>query len=466
MSAVTHEVHMDRSSMIKWLATILLSLIPFIIPQSEIYTTSLQIFFSITLFCILLVAFDFFDALIPALILPTLYLLSGIVPAEIAFGAWTSTTVWMILGAMVLANALEESGLLPRIAYWCILKCGASFTGVMFGVYLAGVALNFITFCQAFIIMMVLGYGIILALNLKPSKETGILCFATMLGGQASTEFLYNPNFLAIIESGMQQLIPGFKTAWYEMLIYNGIQFFLFLGILWGMSIIFKTKNIKLEGGKEYFIKAYSDLGPISKKEKIGITVVLILMIFLFTSPLHNIPAAYGFMTLPYILFLPNLKVATQKSINNFNFSIFFFMVSCLGIGLVGGTLGFGHVISNTITPILEGASPLISLVVMLVCGMISNFFMTPYAMVAGLSVPFAQVCIDLGLNPLAGVMSLIISADLVFFPYEVATYLLMFSFGMISMKDFLIYNIAKIGITFLFFIFVMYPFWKFFGLL
>lgn len=465
MSALT-ELCLDNRPPWKWVVTIVASLIPFLIPSSEIYTSDLQIFFACTLFCILMVAFEFFDVIIPALLLPTMYLLSGIVPAEVAFASWTSTTVWMILGAMVLANALEECGLLPRIAYWCILKCGASFTGVMFGVYIAGCVLNFITFCQSFIIMMVIGYGIILALKLKPSKETGILCFATMLGGQASTEFLYNPNFLAIIESGMQQLIPGFRTEWYEMLMYNGIQFFLFLGILWAMSIIFKTKSIKLEGGKEYFEKAYKDLGAITYKEKVGIVVIVTLMIFLFTSPFHNIPAAYGFMTLPYILFLPTFSVGTCQSIKEFNFSIFFFMVSCLGIGIVGGALGFGQVISNSITPLLEGSSALSSLMTMLVCGMLANFFMTPYAMVAGLSVPFAHICMDLGLNPLAGVMTLIISADLVFFPFEVATYLLMFSFGMITLRDFLLYNIAKILITFLFFGFVMYPLWSLLGLL
>ena len=32
--------------------------------------------------------------------------------------------------------------------------------------------------------------------------------------------------------------------------------------------------------------------------------------------------------------------------------------------------------------------------------GMIANFFMTPLAMLGGLSIPFAQIAVSLGINP------------------------------------------------------------------
>ncbi len=460
-------VHISKISILRLGIVLGLPLSFFLIPITEAYTYELRIFFAITLFCMLCVALEFFDTIIPAILLPTMYLLSGIVPQDVAFGAWTSNTIWMMLGAMILANALEECGLLARIAYWCVLKCGASYTGVMYGVFIAGSIINFITFCQAFIVMMVLGYGIIVAIKLKPSKESALLCFAIMLGGQgAPSSFLYNPGFLALAEEGVRQVIPGFTAVWYEMLFYNGIIFFLFLGLLWIFSRLFKAKDVVLEGGKEYFEKAYSDLGPLSSKEKISIAVIVVLMAYLFTVPWHGYPAAYGFMTLPYLLFLPAVKVGTTQAINKTNFSIFFFMVSCLGIGTVGGELGFGNIISTSITPILKDTPVLFSLVIMMACGAAANFFMTPYAMMAGLSYPFAQVGVDLGLNPMAAIMTLVASCDLILFPFQVAPYLLLYGYGMISMKEFIGFNIIKIICTVLFFTCVMYPIWNFFGLL
>ena len=95
----------------------------------------------ITAFIIFVVAFDFFNTAWPAILLPTLYCVLNIAPANIAFGPWTGTTVWMILGAFVLTTALEECGLLRRIALACVRVCGGSFTGTMFGLILAGYVL-------------------------------------------------------------------------------------------------------------------------------------------------------------------------------------------------------------------------------------------------------------------------------------------------------------------------------------
>lgn len=170
-------------------------------------------------------------------------------------------------------------------------------------------------------------------------------------------------------------------------------------------------------------------------------------------------------MVLPYLLFLPGVDVGNINSIKKINFGIFFFIAGCLCIGTVGGAIGFGKLISGVTTPILANTAPLVTFLVILFCGMICNLFMTPYAMMAGLSLPFAQIAVDLGMNPMASVMALVISTDMVFMPYEVAPYLLMFGFGMISMKQFVGLNTVKTLLTFVFFALVMYPLWTLLGL-
>lgn len=451
----------------KWLFTILLTVGIYLVPTNELFTPALRTFFCITVFIILVCAFDFFDTIIPAILLPSLYLISGIAPAATAFGGWINTTSWMIFGAMVLANILDDCKLLPRIAYWVILRCGGSFTAIMFGVFLAGVAMNLVTFCQAFILMMVFGYGIVKALNLKAgSIPAALLIFAAMLGGEgAPSSFMYNPGYLALAEAGIQQVIPKFTATWYEMLIYNGIILLFFLLFLFALSKIYKTKDFKLEGGQEYFQAQYDALGPVSTAEKKACFILIVLFLYLITSPWHNIPAAYGFMVLPYLLYLPGIEVGTVNAVKRINYSIFFFIAGCLCIGTVGAYVGFGTLISSVVTPLLANTSPLITFLVILFCGMLCNLFMTPYAMMAGLSYPFAKIAVDLGINPMATVMALVVSTDMIFMPYEVAPYLLMYGFGMMSMKQFVSLNTAKTILTFVFFAAVMYPMWTLLGL-
>lgn len=455
----------DRSMILKWLVTLLVPAAICLIPLNEFFTANLRMFFVITVFVIMMVAFEFFEILIPALLLQTLYLLSGIVSVETAYGSWANTTVWMILGALILANVLEECGLLQRIAYWCINKCGGTFTGTMYGIFLTGVVISTITFGNGFIIMVTMAYGVCLAMNLKKSTASALVCFMGMLGGETTCCFLYNPGYLSLGVAGIQQFIPDFFVNWYIMLIYQWPLLILCLFIIWLFSKVYKTKNIAFDGGKEYFRKVYAELGPMTGKEKKALVILSILIVYLVTCPIHGYSDAYGFMLIPYLLFLPGIRVGSFETVRKTNFSIIFFIASCFSIGMVGTALGVGDLISHLVSPILQGKSTLFSLLVMLSFGVFANLFMTPFAMMAGLSAPFAQVALDLGINPLASVMTLMTATDMVFFPHEVAPYLVVYGFGLISMKDFITMHGIKTIITYLFFAAVLYPYWILFGL-
>lgn len=225
------------SEWIKWGVTIALPLLFWLIPTGEAYTADLRTFFMITTFVILLLAFDLMDMMIPSILLSFLYFLSGIAPVNVAFGAWTNTTTWMVLGAVILAFILDEIGLLQRIAMQCICKCGGTFTGTMYGVFLAGCVVSFITFSQAFIIMIALTYGICRAIKLEKSLNSTLMCFAGMLGAITTCVYIYNPAYLGLGEAGVRTIMPDFRIYWYDQLFYNGLYFVFSLGMLGSLKI-------------------------------------------------------------------------------------------------------------------------------------------------------------------------------------------------------------------------------------
>lgn len=454
--------------LIKWIITFLVPIAVSFIPVSEAFTQDLKVFFMITIFVILIIAFEFFDSIIPAIMLPTMYYLSGIVPLNVAFGSWTSSTVWMIMGALLLTAVLEQCGLLNRIAYFCIKACGGTFTGTLYGVLLMGTVISFLTFSNSYVILVTMGVGVCKALKLKPcSKEAALVCMSSMMGAHTVTGFLYNPTFVAFGAAGIEAAMPGKTIEWYDMMLYNGPMVFMCFGIIWLLSVIFKTKNIVLEGDKDYFENEYKALGPMSLGEKKASVILIILMVYLFTSPIHGYDAATGFMTIPYLLFLPGIAVGDVKNASkNINFKVIVFLASCLGIGMVGGALNLSQAVSTLITPMLEGKGTLITLLMMMTCGIFGNLFMTPYAMMSSLSGPFAQVAVDLGLNPIVTVMTLMISTDLVFFPYETTPYVVLYGFGMIAMADYIKLHVMKIIITFIVFAAALVPYWSLLGIL
>lgn len=456
---VTH-----RSLFIKWFCTLAIPLVFLCFPVTAEYTPQLRLFFMITVFVLLLTAFDLVEILVPSVLLPTLYFLSGIVPMNQAFGAFTTPTVWMIFGALILANTLDECGLLRRIALGCILKCGGTFTGTLYGLFFAGIVVSFIAFAQAFILLVTLTYGICRAMNLQKSNEAALVCISGMLGGVTTLSWMYNPGYVALGEAGVRSFQPDFTIFWYESLLYNGPIFFLSLGCIWILTKIYHTRNIEFEGGRQYFEKAYAELGPISLQEKKALFIVGLLMIYLFSTPLHNLPAAWGFMIFPYVLFFPGFKVGTVETIKKTNFSIMFFIAGCLCIGVVASALGAEKLISGIVAPLITGHGSLFVLLLLLFMGTICNLFMTPYAMMAALSMPFGTLGVDAGISPLSSIMALMMSTDLIFMPYEIAPCLLMYSFGLISMGNFVKFYTFKTAMTFVFFICLIWPYWKLCG--
>ena len=79
------EKNTNKKTIIGWGVTILLPLIIGVIPVQGMFTEDLRKFFMITVFVILIIAFELIPKLAASILLPTLYLVTGLAPVEVAF---------------------------------------------------------------------------------------------------------------------------------------------------------------------------------------------------------------------------------------------------------------------------------------------------------------------------------------------------------------------------------------------
>lgn len=451
---------------IKWALSLLLLFLIILIPETELFTHQIKLYFSFTTLIIMIVAFEFLPLLIPSVMLPSLYYIFNVVPASVAFSGWIQPITYMLIGAFALANALDECGLLKRIAFWCIRRCGGTYNGTLYGIFITGIILAFVTFNNAYVIVVTLAYGICKAMGYEKSKEAAIIMMAGALGATAVGAFTYYPVFISLIKVGATLVIPNFDILWYQQTIYNFPMFFFCLFYIWLLTKMYKTKSINAEKSKTYFDEEYRKMGKMTAKEKKASVVVIALMVFLFTNPIHKIDSTYGFMTLPWLLFLPGMNVGTIKSINKLDFGVFAFMVACLGIGTVGMNLGVNNLISAIITPVLSNMGVFGILYCVLFFGIAANLCMTPGAMLSCFAAPITQIAVSLNINPIAPLFTMIYACDLVFLPYEVTVLLVMFSFGMMSMSDFVKFSTLKVGLFLIYFGAIQIPVWTLLGLI
>ena len=457
------------ASLWSWIITFALPILIMFIPVGETFTGPIRTYIAITLWMILSVAFDLFNPLIPGCLVCVLYYVCGVAPLEVAFGCWTQEMAYTLVGCFVLAQVLDECGLIRRISYWSVIKLGGSFTGVVWGVYIGTVLAAIITFCNAFAIAATLVFGICKSLELKPnSKEGGLIMIAGLTGVVGCRNFVYAPGACGIVSSGFAQVVEGFNITVGGYTLHN-LPHILFAALLiFLFTKIYKTKNMHPLGSLEEIKMQYESLGKFrdSKREKKAALITVGLLVYLLSCGFTGWNMNYAFMVVPFLYFLPGIEVGPTNSIKSVDKGMTILTVAFLGLGTVGSYLGLGTLIVDVMSPILSGVGPVAAILGIILICYAANFIMTPLGIMAALAVPLASLSVNIGINPLSAAYTLIQSTDYILLPYEAAPSLMFFSFGYWSMKDFIKMNTFKFLLYVVFVVVIIIPWWKLFGVL
>jgi len=458
---------LDSKLLIKWGISLIGVVCVMLIPTNELFTGELRIFLAIAMWMILAVALGLFKSLfIPAFITPVLWYITGTVPINVAYSAWTQEILYVIIGAFVLASMLEEVGLLKRIAYWIILKLGGSFQATYWGLFVACTIVSIITFGNSYIVVATITYGICKAFNLGISRASSFIMMSALVGTMSSRTFVYSPQTVGLIEAGIRTVDPTFTLPWYQYMLDMFPSIILCIIYLWVWSKIFGLKKVSVPMGKEYFVDEYKKLGKMNSAEKKAGAILIILMVYLIATPIHGLSANYGFLVLPILYFMPGIDIGTAQTIKKVDFGTIFFAASCLGIGVGGNYLGLGKVIVTYLAPVISAAGSTVAAYVVMFFGIAVNFILTPTAMMAALPASIAALAQGLGVEPFSLFYPFKLSCDLIFLPYEYIPYFIFFSYGMMTMQDFIKFSTVKIVISIIFLGLIFVPWWGIIGIL
>lgn len=446
-----------------WVITLGLPALVLLMPRTEVFTGEIRLFLAITLMAILMFAFENIQQTAVAIMLPLLYIVMNVAPSNVAFAPWTQTIPWMCIGGLVLANVLESTGLLKRVAFKSIILTGASYSGILYGLGIAGLVMNIFIPGQVTIPMAALSFGICTALNLGKSREAAGIMLTAALGALIPLMFFFNPNYLVMVNAG-KDVAGDLTPSWTNFFLTNCVSVIFMFVMIFIATKLFKPQQ-KISG-KDYFLKEYQGLGKMSLEEKKGVLVCLVLFIFLLTGKMHGIDLGWGFALIPILLYCPGINIGTAHDLKRVNYGFILFITACMGIGAVAGHLGIGKIVAAVIMPILVGKSTTFVLMFVWAVCVVLNFLLTPLAIMGAFSGPIAQIALDLGINPSAAYMVMYHGCDQIVMPYEYALYLIFFSFGLIHLKDFMKLMSIKLLINFIFVLAVLIPFWGLIGYL
>lgn len=454
-------------TLVKWLIAVGIPLLLLAIPVSEAFTAQARMFLVLSIMAILVIAFDLMNMVVPAILLPTSYVVFGVVEQNVAFKGFATQTLWVILGAYAFTVALDECGILRRIALIVIKKLGGTYNATLYAIYIVGVILGQLCFCGHYFLMIGFVYGICRAMKLQPMSKEGAIMMG--VGGMAAMNvkvFLWQTSNMGLLINGYQSIYPEFNITPIQLLLYNFPEFIVALLFIFLVTKLFHTSEVQFVGGRDYFHSEHEKMGRMKLVEKKAAVMLAALMGYIMLQPLHKLPMNYGFMVIPWFAFLPGINIASDESIEKIKkfFGTFLFAGTCITIGQAANTLGLGALLADLMLPVLAPMGHTGLTYGVLLLGAVANLLLTPAAMSSLLPTILGPIYQVLGYEPMAGMLTVIYSLDIVFLPHEVTAYLVLFGFGMMNMKQFIQFFGGKSLFTIAMFGLIQLPWWKLLG--
>ena len=467
---------MLRITHLKWLLSLLIPAGAYFAVQTAVQADPslnphLPMFFAITLWAITVWATDILPAVPSAAAMTFLYLLCNVAPAPVIFGAWGAFLPWICFGALILSEALEQTGLTRRLALQLMHLVGATFTRIVVSLMTVGMFMAFLLpdiMCRV-IIFVAIAHGLVMALELDPKSR---ISSAIIMAGFCSATspgygFLTGTEMSLIAMDQIKSIIT--IPTWGEYALANlpFIILYCCFSIFMCVKIIPGKEHIPHEDHlKEVVAERLRDMGPMTTQEWKLLILMICAITGLLTSKWHGLNGYFLYALIAICCYLPWIGLASFENVRKLNVGFLVFIVACLGMGSVAVHLGAAKWFASLVVPLIDGLSPIWLVLSSYLSAVAVNFMLTPLAAVSALSLPWAEIAQHVNMNPLPMLYSFLYGLDQYIFPYEYALYMYIFSTGYITPK----HMFKGLGLHILFVAVILMllqvPYWKLIGLM
>lgn len=467
---------MLRITHLKWLLSLLIPAGAYFAVQTAVQAEPslnphLPMFFAITLWAITVWATDILPAVPSAAAMTFLYLLCNVAPAPVIFGAWGAFLPWICFGALILSEALEQTGLTRRLALQLMHLVGATFTRIVVSLMTVGMFMAFLLpdiMCRV-IIFVAIAHGLVMALELDPKSR---ISSAIIMAGFCSATspgygFLTGTEMSLIAIDQIKSIIT--IPTWGEYALANlpFIILYCCFSIFMCVKIIPGKEHIPHEDHlKEVVAERLRDMGPMTTQEWKLLILMICAITGLLTSKWHGLNGYFLYALIAICCYLPWIGLASFENVRKLNVGFLVFIVACLGMGSVAVHLGAAKWFASLVVPLIDGLSPIWLVLSSYLSAVAVNFMLTPLAAVSALSLPWAEIAQHVNMNPLPMLYSFLYGLDQYIFPYEYALYMYIFSTGYITPK----HMFKGLGLRILFVAVILMllqvPYWKLIGLM
>lgn len=266
------------------------------------------------------------------------------------FSTWTTSMMYLIIGAYLIAVAVKESGLGERIAYKFIIRFVSSFKSIIVSIFVLTFILALLIphpWPRAFLIMSVMAV-VVKSANIprEDAVKIGFTVFTAsipvsmiFLTGDASI----NPLAAASCD------VPVGWMAWFKVM---GLPMAVTSVVTMLMLLFMFKPTREVEVNKAEIVAKLVSMGPMSGREKRTAVWVALAIALWMTDTLHGIDIGWVTLFIAMGMAMPKIgEILTPKSWGGVPVQTLIFLTAAVAIGRVGGATGMNAWIAQTVLP-------------------------------------------------------------------------------------------------------------------
>ena len=460
---------MKTLSMLRWPLTLVLPLIVYFAAPTDI-SPKAPLFMAMTSMAILAWAFNVFPAIGVAALLTFGYMLGGVAPAEVVFGPWATVLPWISFAAVIIGEAMDQTGLARRLALACLTLAGGSFLGLLWGFFLGGLVLALVlpSILARMVVLCAIASGIVdtLRLNHKSRMSSAIILMAFMAAAAPQFLFLHTSEsfiwaFTMLFKDGTT--VDFWQYAWHGSL-FSVVYTLASMAVIWFVK---GKENLTSMGDAQAFIaSSRKELGPVSGKERKLMVIVLGMVLAFMVQPWTGVDPVFIFAVLALLCYMPGISILSEESIGKVEIMFLIFITGCMSIGFVGGAVGFNAWAVQQILPLLQGWGETMSVIIAYISGVAVNFLLTPLAATAAFTPAIGDLGQALNMNPLPLFYAFQYGLDQYILPYEAVYFLYIFITGRVTLAHVIPALALRALLCGVLLAVVAIPWWNFVGIL
>jgi anion transporter len=349
---------------------------------------------------------------------------SDIVPPDVIFAGFAAPALWLVFGGLVIAAAIEASGLGRRAARRIASRLGGSYRRIIYGTVLVCLVLSFLVPAAMGRIVILLPIFKALARNLgfeDGSRGSHGIMLAVAFGTFLPALAILPANLPNIVLLGAMETVYGERVSWVRYFVLH----FPVLGLAKSLLIAeVLTRLCNSPRAAEQPVEDERPPRPWTSAQR-RLAVILVAALLLWASDgLHGVSPGWVALLAGLLCLVPGLGMLGRQAFEEqVNFSSFFYVAGLLGVVRLIDESGLGDAFGQALVGHLPlaSSSPILSFFAIVGFSTATSLVTAIAGMPAVLTPLAAPIAAEAGLPLQTVLMTQVIGFSTMILPYQSA---------------------------------------------